>query len=160
MVRRCLFPLAALALGVVPAHAQTAAPATTATTVSAATPIMLTAADAARLTELGKTYTRWFLAGKADSLLSAFTPESAENAGGIDGVREMMNQVAERGGVEVKVTDEKLTRRNGYPQFWHAGQFSDFTSDELVIRWVLFPDGKIRGAGIGPKAATPAPDPN
>jgi hypothetical protein len=144
----------AFAFAAVPLSAQTptVAPA-------AAAPAPLTPAEEARFFALGKTYTRWFLSGKADSMLAVMAPETVEKVGGIDGMREMMNQIAERAGVETKMTEEKMTRRNGKPQFWHAGQFSEFADDELVIRWIFDADGKITGAGFGPKGSTPAPDP-
>ena len=149
---RSLAALSALLLAAAPLAAQT-------TPAPAAAPaIPLSPADEARFLALGKTYTRWFLTGKADSLMGAFAPEMAEKVGGVEGVQQMMNQIAERAGVETKVTEEKMTRRNGLPQFWHAGQFSELADDELVIRWVFDKDGKIAGAGINPKANAPAPD--
>lgn len=154
MTRTRTMTALALTLAALPLAAQTPVVAQV-----ASAPAPLTPAEEARFLALGKTYTRWFLGGKADSLLAVMAPETAEKVGGIDGVRDMMNQVAERAGAETKMTEEKMTRRNGRPQFWHAGQFSEFTDDELVIRWIFDADGKITGAGFGPKGTTPAPDP-
>lgn len=117
------------------------------------------AADSARYTALGKNYTRWFLNGRADSLLAAMSPETAEKMGGIEAIRENMNRLAERAGAETKVVAEKLTRRRGLPQFWHEGEFSEIQGDAIVIRWVMDEDGKLIGAGLGPKSQTPPPDP-
>lgn len=138
-----------------PLAAQTTAPA-----APAAAPAKLTPEEEARFLALGKTYTRWFLAGKADSMLTAFDPEAAEKAGGIEGIRGMMNSLAERAGVETKIVEEKITRRNGRVQFWHAGLFSDFADEEVVLRWIFDANGKITGAGMNPKSKAPAPDPN
>lgn len=93
-------------------------------------------------------------------MIDALTPESVTKVGGIEGMREMMGQVAERAGVETEMTEEKLTRRNGYPQFWHAAKFRDFADDELVLRWVMDFDGKVRGVGFTPKSRSPEPDPS
>lgn len=157
---RTLIPVALFALVTAPLTAQTATP-PAATPASAPAPMeKLSPADEARFLALGKTYTRWFLSGKADSMIAVFSPETMEKMGGIEGLRGMMNQVAERAGVETKITEEKMTRRNTRPQFWHAGIFSDFTQDEIVIRWIFDINGKITGAGFGPKTQAPAPDPN
>lgn len=121
-------------------------------------PITLTAADSARFLALGKTYTRWFLSGKADSLATAIEPKSLEGLGGIDGIVQAQANVAERAGAETKVVEEKLTRRNGRLQFWHAGEFTGIPGDAFVIRWVLDEQGRIVGAGLGPKANTPPVD--
>ena len=151
---RSLATLTAALFATAPLAAQTSSAPSAATAVAAP----LSVAEEAALLALGKTYTRWFLTGKADSLVGAFAPDMAEKVGGVEGVQQMMNQIAERAGVETKVTEEKMTRRNGRPQFWHAGQFSELIDDELVIRWVFDKDGKIAGAGINPKSAAPAPD--
>ena len=153
---RSLATAAAILLATTPLAAQTT-PAPTLTPV-AATPAPLSPADEARFLALGKTYTRWFLTGKADSLVAAIAPDRAEKVGGIDGLREGMNQVAEKAGVETKVTEEKLTRRKGQLQFWHAGAFTELEGDELVIRWIFEDDGKISGIGIGPKSQAPPVD--
>lgn len=160
MFRRASIRIASLCFAASPLAAQTATPAAAPAAAAVAAPAKLTPDEEAHFLDLGKTYTRWFLAGKADSMITAFTAESVEKMGGIDGLRNMMNQVAERAGVETKIVEEKLTRRNGRIQFWHAGLFSEFADDQLVLRWILDADGKISGAGAGPKAQTPAPDPS
>lgn len=145
---------AAALLSAAPLAAQTATP--TADTPKAAP---FSPADEARFMALGKTYTRWFLNGRADSLLGAMDPATAEKMGGIESIRENMNTVAERAGAELKVVVEKMTRRRGAAQFWHEGQFSEIQGDYFVIRWVMDEKGKLIGAGLGPKAQTPQPDP-
>ena len=118
----------------------------------------LSPANEARFLTLGKQYTRWFLNGFADSLSAAVAPEVLENLGGADGIRDQMNLVAERAGSETKLLAEKMTMRNGKPQFWHEGEFALFTTEPLVIRWVLNLEGKIIGVGINPKSSAPPPD--
>lgn len=141
-------------LAAAPLAAQTPAPAAPA----AAPAVKLTPEQEAKLLALGKKYTKWFLGGQADSLLAVFDAESIAKMGGAEGLKTVMQQVAERGGVESKIVEEKMTYRRGQPQFWHAGEFSEFAEDQLVIRWIMTVDGKIIGAGIGPKGQTPAPD--
>lgn len=138
-----------LLVGVAPLAAQTPA-----TTPALQAPVTLTAADSARFLALGQKYTRWFLAGNADSLLAAVHPSAVEGLGGLEGVREAQGRVAERAGIETKVVEEKLTRRNGRLQFWHAGDFSEMTTDQFVIRFILDENGMITGAGLSPKAQT------
>lgn len=152
-MRLPLLPAMALLL-VAPVAAQTPTMAPAAPAAAA----KLTPEQEAKLLALGKTYTRWFLAGKADSLIAAMAPGTLEELGGVAGLEDVMARVTERAGLETKVVEEKMTYRNGQPQFWHAGEFSAFSEDELVIRWVMTPEGKITGAGIGPKGQTPAPD--
>ena len=121
-------------------------------------PVTLTAADSAHYLALGQKYTRWFLTGNADSLVAVVHPSALEGLGGLEGVREAQGRVAERAGIETKVVEEKLTRRRGRLQFWHAGTFSEMTDDQFVIRFLLDENGMIVGAGLGPKAQTPPVD--
>ncbi|MBA2291965.1 MAG: hypothetical protein H0W15_05845 [Gemmatimonadales bacterium] len=121
-------------------------------------PLTLTAADSARYLELGRTYTRWFLAGQADSLVAVTDPAALEKMGGPEGIQTVMEQVTTRAGIELAVVEEKLTRRRGALQFWHAGNFSELTTDQLVIRWLIDEHGKITGAGIGPRSNAPPVD--
>ncbi|MEO5824365.1 MAG: hypothetical protein ABIR59_00580 [Gemmatimonadales bacterium] len=121
-------------------------------------PLTLTAADSARYIALGKKYTGWFLGGQSDSLVAVTEADALEKMGGPEGIQTVMEQVNSRAGIELAIVEEKLTRRRGALQFWHAGNFSELTSDQLVIRWLLDDHGKIVGAGIGPKANTPPVD--
>ncbi len=121
-------------------------------------PVTLTAADSARYLALGKSYTRWFLNAHVDSLVAVIDPASLEQMGGADGVHKTMQQVGERAGAQLAVVEEKLTRRRGFIQYWHAGNFSEMTTDQLVIRWLLDEHGKIVGAGVGPRANAPPVD--
>lgn len=152
---RTVLPLVAL-LAAAPLAAQTPAPA--APTAPAPPPAKLTAEQETKLAALGKTYTRWFLGGQADSLAGAFDADMLARVQGVGGIAEMMGQIAERAGTQTKVVAEKLTYRNGKPQYWHEAEFSELADEPLVIRWVLSPEGKIIGAGINPKSNAPPPD--
>lgn len=154
-MRQSLLPLVALLIAT-PLAAQTPAPATP--PAAAPAPVKLTAEQEAQMTALGKTYTRWFLAGSADSLATAFDADMLTKVQGVGGITEMMGQITDRAGFQTKVLAEKLTYRNGKPQYWHEAEFSELAGEALVIRWVLNPEGKIVGAGINPKSAAPRPD--
>lgn len=121
-------------------------------------PLTLTAADSARYLELGRTYTRWFLAGQADSLATGMDAELLEKQGGVEGIVALQGQIAERAGVQTRMTEQKLTRRKGMLQFWHAGEFSELAGDEVVIRFIFNDQGKVVGMGINPKTRAPAVD--
>ncbi|MDX2262824.1 MAG: hypothetical protein SFU84_14120 [Gemmatimonadales bacterium] len=154
-MRPTLFPLVAL-LAAAPLAAQTPAPA--APPAAAPAPVKLTAEQEAKMAALGKTYTRWFLGGQADSLATAFDAEMLTKVQGVGGITEMMGQIADRAGFQTKVIAEKMTYRNGKPQYWHEAEFSELAGESLVIRWIFSPEGKIIGAGINPKSAAPKPD--
>jgi len=108
--------------------------------------------------EIGQQYTKWFLAYEADSLWSRMTPEMQERNGDIDHLIELMDQVALQVGTEVEVLEERYVTRNGKPQFWHTGRFSEL-AEPIQIRWVIEPDGRISGAGVNPASQAPAIDP-
>lgn len=152
-IRRLSTALATGVFAAVTASAQTPTPPPT------TAPAPFTAEQEARLLKLGHTYTTWMFTGKADSLAAAFDDKALEQIGGLDGVKERVRQSRERAGLETSVVVEKMTRRNGRPQFWHEGKFTAMPEDNLVIRWVLDIDtGKIVGGGMGPKSGTTAPD--
>jgi len=111
-----------------------------------------TAEESAHFMELGKRATGYFFDGHADSLLAMIAPETRERLGGIEGIRQQMDVIAERAGMLLEVVDQKMTRREGAPQFWWEANFSEFTQEPLVFRWVFNDDGMIRGAGITPKS--------
>jgi len=154
-MRPTLFPLVAL-LAAAPLAAQTPAPA--APPAAAPAPAKLTAEQETKMTALGKTYTRWFLAGTVDSLAAVYDPKLLERVNGVAGIVEMMQQISEKAGFPTKVIAEKLTYRNGMPQYWYEAEFSEFAPEPVVIRWLLTPEGKIIGSGINPKSAAPKPD--
>lgn len=112
--------------------------------------------EEAKYLALGSKYITWFLQGHADSLLSVMSAEMGE--GGVDVIRRQMDVVAERGGTLIKVVEQKMTRRRGLIQYWWAGSFSEMPNEDIVIRYILDENGKIIGAGLGPRAGAPAPD--
>lgn len=106
---------------------------------------------------LARRYTTWLLAGEADSLV-------AHVADGVDGqVRtaefwnNATNTISTRAGEEVLVVDESWRPRNGDCQYWRTSEFSGM-SEWLLIRWVLDPEGRIEGVGMGPESQAPATD--
>ena len=121
-------------------------------------PATLTSADSARYLEIGKSATRWMLAGHADSLATALDPEALEKAGGVNGLKAMHDQMQERIGPQTRLVQQKLTRRNGMVQFWHEAEFTNFTDEAVVIRWVMNDKMKIVGVGMNPLSKAPPVD--
>ncbi|MBK9548239.1 MAG: hypothetical protein IPO52_03780 [Gemmatimonadetes bacterium] len=146
---------ALLMLATAPVAAQTTAPAAP---VAAPAPVKLTPEQETKLTALGKTYTRWFFAGLADSLAGVFDAGMLAKAEGVAGITAMMQQISERAGFPTKVLVEKLTYRNGMPQYWYEAEFSEFSNEPVVVRWVMNVEGKVIGSGMNPKSAAPKPD--
>jgi hypothetical protein len=102
----------------------------------------------------GKQIMVWFLAGRADSLVGAVEPGYAEQLN-LDRIRELMDAFAERTGSVSKVLAEKMTRRNGMPQFWWEAEVVNFTDEPVVMRWLLNETGHIVGVGFNPKSRAP-----
>ena len=105
-MRRTVLAVALLSLTPV-LHAQDAAPA-------AAKPF--TAAETTRYMEIGQAATRYFFEGHADSLLAMGDSAFQARVGGVDGIRQQVDRLAERAGMVLNVLDQKMTRRNGTPQ--------------------------------------------
>ena len=146
---RLLAAIGAVALATSPLTAQDAAP---------AAPAPFTAEAEARYMALGKQATRYFFEGKADSLLAMADSATGEGLGGVEGIRGMMDQIAERAGTPLNVLAEKMTRRNGLAQFWYEAEYSNFTTEPVVMRWLFDEAGMLVGAGINPKSRTPPVD--
>ncbi|MCA9762586.1 MAG: hypothetical protein KC544_05575 [Gemmatimonadetes bacterium] len=144
-MRRTVLAVALLSLTPV-LHAQDAAPA-------AAKPF--TAAETTRYMEIGQAATRYFFEGHADSLLAMGDSAFQARVGGVDGIRQQVDRLAERAGMVLNVLDQKMTRRNGTPQFWYEAEMSEFTNEPIVFRWLINEDGKLVGAGMGPKSMAP-----
>jgi hypothetical protein len=137
---------AAMALVTLPLTAQDAPPA-------APPPFKpFTEVETERYMALGKQIQGWFLAGHADSILAVASPEVVERMGGIDGVRQQMDFFAERAGTVTKVVTEKLTRRNGTPQYWWEAEVTNFIEEPIVMRWLFNEAGQLVGAGMNPKS--------
>jgi hypothetical protein len=107
--------------------------------------------------ELGRKYTTWFYTGMADSLLanmdSAFKARMT-----VDQIQEAMANVATRAGNEVTVVEEKFITRNGARQYWRAATM-DILGEPFLLRWVITPEGKIAGVGMGLLSEAPPIDP-
>ncbi len=116
-----------------------------------------TLTDADYLT-LGRKYYDWFVSAEADSIFAHLSPAAREGAGGIDGVNSAIVDFLTRAGVENELVEEKMTRRNGRPQYWRESRYATFTEESLVFRWVFNEAGELDGVGMGPKSRTPAPD--
>jgi hypothetical protein len=111
-----------------------------------------------QLLRLGHTFTQWFLTGEVDSIYAHLAPEVQQGVGGVVGVTREVTGFIERAGMEVAMVEEKMTRRQGAPQFWYEATFEKSGTEPLVLRWVFNDKGEVVGAGIGPKSEAPQPD--
>lgn len=126
-------------------HAQDAAP--------APAPVKpFTAEETARYMDLGKKANRYFFEGHADSLVAMGDSAFAARVGGIDGIREQVANIADRAGIPLTVLEQKMTRREGTPQFWWEAEFSEFAAEPLVFRWLFNEAGQLTGAGMSPRS--------
>lgn len=107
--------------------------------------------------ELGRKFTQWLYTNQADSLLAYWiqNPERPTTPADIErtGV-----QIATRAGNEVSVIEEKFITRNGARQYWRTAKM-DILEEPFLLRWVITPEGKIAGIGMGPASSAPAIDP-
>jgi hypothetical protein len=67
-------------------------------------------------------------------------------------------QIATRAGNEVSVIEEKFITRNGARQYWRTAKM-DILEEPFLLRWVISPEGKIAGIGMGPASQAPPIDP-
>jgi hypothetical protein len=118
-----------------------------------------TAEETARYMALGKQASRLFFEGQADSLAAMMTETEAMDKGGADGIRRLMDQVAEVGGMVLEVLEEKVVHRGAAAEFWWEADFSEFTAESVVFRWVFNDAGQIAEFDANPKSQTPPPDP-
>ncbi|MBK7717367.1 MAG: hypothetical protein IPI38_18520 [Gemmatimonadetes bacterium] len=107
---------------------------------------------------LGRKYYDWFVSAEADSLVAHLSAGAQERAGGVDGVNRAIVEFLNLAGVEGEIVEEKMTRRNGRPQYWRESRYAAFTEESLVFRWVFTEAGDLDGVGMGPRSRTPAPD--
>lgn len=107
---------------------------------------------------LGRKYYDWFVSAEADSIFAHLSPAAREGAGGLDGVNQAIVDFLTRAGVEDQLVEEKMTRRNGRPQYWRESRYAAYTEESLVFRWVFNDAGELDGVGMGPRSRTPAPD--
>jgi hypothetical protein len=107
--------------------------------------------------ELGRKFTEWFYTGQADSLL-AYLVVNPERPMTTDDIERSILQVASRAGNEVSVIEEKFITRNGARQYWRTAKMS-ILEEPFLLRWVITPEGKIGGLGMGPLSQAPPIDP-
>ncbi len=149
MQNRVLAALGAAVIAIAPLSAQDSAESPT-----PAKPF--TAAEEAHYLELGKKVNGWFFEGHADSIAAIADSGARARMGDVDGIQQMMDKIAERGGVPLTVLAEKMTRREGKPQFWFEAEFSSFTDEPLVFRWLFNDQDQLVGAGVTPKSMAKA----
>jgi hypothetical protein len=107
---------------------------------------------------LGHQLTDWFLAGKMDSIVARMPDDIKEKSGGVSGLQDARAQLAQRGGEEARILEEKMTRRKGLAQYWRSAMYTEFPQEPLVIRWLFDDSSRVVGFGLGPLGQTPAPD--
>lgn len=105
----------------------------------------------------GRRYTEWFLAGQTDSLRAHMTPAAAR-ALTAESFLQSLDQLVARAGLEDKILEEKMVRRNGQPQYWRTSKFTLF-DEPIMIRWVIVDGNLIDGIGMNPKSQAPPVDP-
>jgi Flp pilus assembly protein CpaB len=154
MSLRSLAILAALAIGAVSAGAQSASPPVAPS--AEATPAM-PPAPTTDLVVAGRKLASWILANQLDSVTVNLAPNSNADTTRMELTR-LVEEIAIHGGNELKVTEEKVVRRNGRYQYWRSADFERAPSP-VLLRIVLTPDGKYGGIGIGLANNAPAIDP-
>lgn len=102
---------------------------------------------------LARQYTEWLYAGEADSL-HAHTTESAREQLTAERYAQSSSMIANLAGLEIDF-EETWKLRNGDCQYWRTVTASNLTDDLLLLRWVLAPDGRIEGVGMGPNSQAP-----
>lgn len=115
------------------------------------------AVDTAAVIAAGQKASEFFYAGKMDSLWAMLTPGFRADIQNQQALTDRLGLIVGRAGFETKVVQEKLKMRNGKPQYWRAADFSSLP-EPLLLRWVIEPDGKVSGMGIGPLSQAPTTD--
>lgn len=138
-----------------PASTPAAAPAT-AVSSAAAKPAM-PPAPTTDLVVAGRKLANWILSNQLDSVVANLAPGSNADSTRME-LTGFIEELAIRGGNELKVTDEKVVRRNGRYQYWRTAEFEQAPST-VLLRIVLTPDGKYGGIGIGLANNPPPIDP-
>jgi len=106
---------------------------------------------------IGRLATEYFYDGEADSLWAMLTPSFQEKIGAPEKILERLDLISDRAGTEVEVIEESIRMRNGRPQYWRVAEF-DMAPEPILLRWVISPEGKISGQGIGLASQAPATD--
>jgi hypothetical protein len=107
--------------------------------------------------ELGRKFTQWLYTIQADSLLAYWLQDDEQPMTAADIERAGL-QIATRAGNEVSVIEEKFITRNGARQYWRTAKM-DILEEPFLLRWVISPEGKIAGIGMGPASQAPPIDP-
>jgi hypothetical protein len=102
-------------------------------------------------------YTSWFYSGVVDSIWANMTPGLREGRSKEE-VLEQTIQFAARLGTETEVIEEKFVKRNGRTQYWRTANFS-LSGEPFLLRWVITPDLRVDGVGMGPRSQAPPIDP-
>jgi hypothetical protein len=152
MSRSLMLPLVVATLFSAPLAAQ-ATPPTPPRTPSEAPqpPKPFTPEENARYMALGKKVNTWFFEGQADSIYAIADSSARAAMGGVEGIEQQLERFSTRAGAMLRIIDEKMTRREGAPQFWFEAEFAEFSDDALVLRWIFNEQGQLTGAGMGPK---------
>jgi hypothetical protein len=107
--------------------------------------------------ELGRKFTQWLYTIQADSLLAYWLQDDEQPMTAADIERAGL-QIATRAGNEVSVIEEKFITRNGARQYWRTAKM-DVLEEPFLLRWVISPEGRIAGIGMGPASQAPPIDP-
>ena len=153
MSLRSLTTIAALAIAATSAAAQNASPTAAASTEKPATPPPPTT----DLVVAGRQLAEWILTNQLDSVVAHLAPDQNADTARMELTR-FIEQLAIRGGNEVKVTEEKVVRRLGRYQYWRTADY-ERAPGTVLFRIVLTPDGKYQGHGIGLANNPPPIDP-
>ena len=154
MSLRYLATIAALAIAATSSAAQTPTTATAASTEK--TPVM-PPPPTTDLVVAGRQLAEWILTNQLDSVAAHLAPDQNADTTKMELTR-FIEQLAIRGGTEVKVTEEKVVRRLGRYQYWRTSDY-DRAPGAVLFRIVLTPDGKYQGHGIGLANNPPPIDP-
>lgn len=107
--------------------------------------------------ELARSWSTWFLTGRADSLAAKMSAEVLQAHGGLSGIIDAQAMVAERAGMQKAVIEERFVWRNGRRQYWRTMEMTTLP-EPFVLRFVMLETGMIAGVGLGPLSAVPPID--
>ena len=109
------------------------------------------------LVAAGRKLADWILTNQIDSVVMNAEPGANADTTRME-LSRFVEQLAIRGGNELKVVEEKVVRRNGAYQYWRTSEFEHAPST-VLFRIVVTPDGKYAGFGIGLAKDAPPIDP-
>src|SRR5688572_25239212 len=96
--------------------------------------------------ELRRKFTQLLLPNQVDSLVARMDSATRAQPNIRGEYEQRVAMVAERGGNELKVIEEKFITRNGARQYWRTAMF-DKAPEPVLIRWVIGPKGELMGVG-------------